>query len=708
MLKSLSVFFPAYNEAKNIEKTIKDAVKVLEELKLEYEIIVVDDGSSDNTAEVVEKLGKSNDKIRVIRHKKNLGYGSALKTGFREAKYPWVAFTDSDGQFDFSEISKLLQKSDEAGVILGYRLNRADPLLRKIFTFGWSSLANVLLQLHTKDYSCGFKLIKKEVFEKVQPLVGEEKVTQIELLVKAKRLGYKFAEVGVHHYPRIYGTPTGAKLSVVIKSILDLLKLWWEIKEGKKVFICVAGILCLAAFLRFYRLSDYMTFLGDEGRDAIIVKELLVNHNLPFIGPPTSVGNIYLGPLYYYMMAASMGIFWLNPVAAAGMVAAIGVLIVGLIYFLGKAWFGKTAGLISAFLYAISPVTITYSKSSWNPNPVPFFALVGTWGFYKVHTSKNFLWLILVGVSAGAALNMHYLALILVPVFGVMWIYTLLTGRDLKNFWIGTLLGVISFWLVMLPLVLFDFKHNFLNYRAITALFSGGASLGFNPVETFSRIPGIYFHDLVGRYMTGENLILATLVGLLILVPLKNIKRWPNLFLAVWLIVGLLGLSLYKSNIYDHYLGFLNPVPYLLLGASFTYFKRIKIGWIILIIILAWINFSKSPILNRPNYQLERTQGIAKFIINESSNRPFNFALIAKNNYDSAYQYYLDLYGYKPQMVPFEVADQLFVVCEEQECDPTHHSKYEIVGFGWSKVESEKEVLGVKIYKLVHNPQGKP
>lgn len=218
-IKSLSVFFPAYNEAGNIENTVKNAVKVLGKKSLEYELMVVDDGSKDETAEIVEKLSKFNSRIRVVSHSKNLGYGSALKTGFKEAKYDWVAFTDSDGQFDFAEIGKLLEKTDEAEVILGYRLNRADPIQRKIFTFGWSTLANILLQLHVKDYSCGFKLIKRQVFEKAQPLVGEEKVTQIELLVKARRLGYKFAEVGVHHYPRKFGTPTGAKIAVVIRSI---------------------------------------------------------------------------------------------------------------------------------------------------------------------------------------------------------------------------------------------------------------------------------------------------------------------------------------------------------------------------------------------------------------------------------------------------------------------------------------------------------
>ena len=222
----LSVFFPTYNEEGNIEKVTLSTKKVLEKLATQWEIVIVNDGSTDRTKEISQGLSRGDSRIKVISHDPNRGYGGALKTGFSEAKYEWVAFMDSDAQFDFAEIIKFIEKKDEADLILGYRKNRADSFARKIFTFGWSSLARVLLGLTVRDYSCGFKMIKKEVYKKVQPLVGEEKVTQIEMLVKAKRMGFKFAEVGVSHYPRTSGTQTGAKLKVVVKSVFDLFKLW--------------------------------------------------------------------------------------------------------------------------------------------------------------------------------------------------------------------------------------------------------------------------------------------------------------------------------------------------------------------------------------------------------------------------------------------------------------------------------------------------
>lgn len=229
-IPELSVFFPAYNEEANIETTIHKAVTVLPTIAFKWEILIVNDGSTDRTGEIAAKLAVKNHNIKVVTHSPNRGYGAALKSGWAASRYPWVAFTDSDGQFDFAEIKKFLPYTKEADLILGYRVKRGDSLMRSVYTFGWSTLAKVLLGLDVKDYSCGFKLIKKKVFEVVQPLEGEEKVTQIELLVKAKRLGFKIVEVGVHHYPRKFGQQTGANLKVVIKSIIDLFQLWRKLK----------------------------------------------------------------------------------------------------------------------------------------------------------------------------------------------------------------------------------------------------------------------------------------------------------------------------------------------------------------------------------------------------------------------------------------------------------------------------------------------
>ena len=310
MVKSLSVFFPVFNEEETLEGTVKKAVNVLEKLKLEYEFLVINDGSTDNTEEVAENLARQNSKIRVINHQKNGGYGEALKSGFYNAKYDTIVYNDGDGQFDFSEIKKFLEKIDETDLIIGYRVKRADNPIRTLFAKGWAVSLFLFFGLRFKDVDCGFKMVKREILEKIPKLESQRGgMINAELAIKIKKYGFRLIQVGVNHYPRTAGKPTGVNIRVIISSYIDLLKLWWIFLD-KLSFLILAGILGLAAILRFWKLPEYMTFLGDEGRDALMIKRILETGDIPLIGPPTSIGNIYLGPLYYYMMTLPMAIFW--------------------------------------------------------------------------------------------------------------------------------------------------------------------------------------------------------------------------------------------------------------------------------------------------------------------------------------------------------------------------------------------------------------
>jgi glycosyltransferase involved in cell wall biosynthesis len=230
-LKELSLFFPAYNEEANLENTVEKAIPVLKKVAQKYELIIVNDGSKDKTGEIAEKLAQKYPFIKIITHFPNQGYGAALRSGFYNSQYDWIVTVDSDGQFDFAEVEKLIEKAKQADVVIGYRLNRQDPFVRKVFGWGWTLLANLLLGIKVRDVDCAFKLVNKKVIEKVPKLESTRGgMISPELLGKAKKAGFKVVEVGVHHYPRKEGKQTGANLKVIFKSFVDLGKLWWRLR----------------------------------------------------------------------------------------------------------------------------------------------------------------------------------------------------------------------------------------------------------------------------------------------------------------------------------------------------------------------------------------------------------------------------------------------------------------------------------------------
>jgi len=229
---TLSFFMPAYNEEANIGLTLEKITNVLDSLKFkDYEVLIVNDGSTDKTEEIVINFSKKNPKVKVLTHAVNKGYGEALKTGYYSSQFEYIAFADSDGQFDYSEIEKLFSKIDSADLVVGFRINRQDHLMRVINGWGWTQISNILFGLGVKDVDCGFKLFKKEVIDKILRLESTRgAMINPEVLAKAKKAKFKIAEVGLTHRPRRGGKSTGANLTVIIVSFLDLLKLWWKIK----------------------------------------------------------------------------------------------------------------------------------------------------------------------------------------------------------------------------------------------------------------------------------------------------------------------------------------------------------------------------------------------------------------------------------------------------------------------------------------------
>ncbi len=228
-IEEISIFFPFWNEEKNIERVVEAAVPIAGKISEKWEMILIDDGSSDNTLEILKKLAIDNSRIRVVTHKTNRGYGASLKSGFENSRYDVVVFTDGDGQFDFSEISKFIDKIKDADMVIGYRKKRLDNPIRHVLMNLLKIWDFVFFGFIYKDIDCGFKMFKKQALSKIMPLRSEGAMITTEILAKAKKEKLKIIQVEVSHYPRIYGDQSGGNLRVIIRAIKESFTLWKDI-----------------------------------------------------------------------------------------------------------------------------------------------------------------------------------------------------------------------------------------------------------------------------------------------------------------------------------------------------------------------------------------------------------------------------------------------------------------------------------------------
>ena len=221
----LSLCFPCYNEQDVIGEVLAGACAVLPEFVEEFEIIVVDDGSADETSSVVERFAMRDDRVRLVRHEKNRGYGAAVATALRAAHGEWICFTDGDGQFNMLDLPQLLVHAEKSDVVVGYRHSRADNGIRKFNSNSWKWLIRCLMGLRVRDLDCAFKLFPRWVVDCLQ-LNAEGACISAEILTQCTRGGLAITEVPVNHFPRSAGKATGANLGVVLKAFRELPIVW--------------------------------------------------------------------------------------------------------------------------------------------------------------------------------------------------------------------------------------------------------------------------------------------------------------------------------------------------------------------------------------------------------------------------------------------------------------------------------------------------
>jgi len=482
-------------------------------------------------------------------------------------------------------------------------------------------------------------------------------------------------------------------------------------------------ILLLGAFFRLYKINEYMTFLGDEGRDMLVVKRMIVDHKFTLLGPITSVGSMYMGPIYYYFMIPFLWLWNFDPVGPSIMVALFAVATIFLIYKLGADFLHQAVGLISAAFYAISPLPIISGRSSWNPNVVPFFAVLLIYSLLKVIVAKKYQWLALVGLSLGIVLQLHYVTAIFIPIIFVCLTF-LRVKIPIRNY----LVGLFAFFGTYSPFLLFVIRHQFVNLQAVIRFLlqqNTGAKTSFLP--QFINIANDVLVRLFWRLIVIDSAEVAKVLILLILATIiiywyKLAKHKENKLalkvLFIWLGVGIASFGIYRGVIYDYYLGSLFALPFLFTGIMIytlaKYAKPTKILAVLIFLLLSFFSFKSSPLLATPNNLVRNTREIAEFVYQKTEGKPYNFALIAGKNSDHAYRYFLELWGAPPVTIENSETDperktvtkQLLIVCEEKVCQPLGHPLWEIAGFGRGEIAGEWNVVTAKVFRLVHYNKG--
>lgn len=361
--RRLSLVLPAYNEQAGLRQAIAEADEALARLCVEYEILVVDDGSRDGTAAVAREELAQRPNVRLLSHETNRGYGAALRTGFESARHELVAFTDADCQFHLDDLAALLPVTDVAPIVVGYRVDRKDPWRRCFLSRGYNLLARTLLGTRARDIDCALKVFRRDAVATILP-EARGFFVNTEMLTRAAQEGLDVQEVGVRHRPRLHGTST-VSLREVPRTLGHLLPFWWSrvlfgggnpLPSHSSSRVCFRGlalVLLVACLLFFSRLRAPL-LEPQEARYAEIPRQMLALGDLLV---PSLHGDDYLDkpPLFYWAVMASYQIFGVHDWAARVVPGLAGVLTVLLTYLWGRRAFGERVGFYAALVLCLMP-----------------------------------------------------------------------------------------------------------------------------------------------------------------------------------------------------------------------------------------------------------------------------------------------------------------------------------------------------------------
>ena len=463
-------------------------------------------------------------------------------------------------------------------------------------------------------------------------------------------------------------------------------------------------LILIAAFLRFYRLNEFVTFLGDQGRDAIIIKRIITLEHFPAIGAPTSIGQIFLGPFYYYLMAPFLLLFNFNPYSLAFGVCLLSIIATLGSYFIVKKHLNKITALIFLAMIVFSSALIELSRFSWNPNLLPFFAFLSLYFMALIIKKDKIFYYIILGALLSISTQLHYLGIFLF--FPLIFIFIYKFKIKKQKFVLGGIVsGVFSCLLFSSPLILFDLKHGFLNSKNfINLIFKkdivSQESLLIRILETnkqfYSHIFNLEFNRLIGLILT------------LILVFL-SLRLIHNIFVKINLVNFLgfmIAFSFLNSSRYPHYYGQIYLSFFFLVTAIIFSLKNktSKLVFMLFLILYLGLNIKNYKyFIEKGSFQINRAKKIAETFDGKITSNSFLVMTEPFTESADPVKYFLEIKGFEalPENYPGQ-PDEFFLMCYLEECTISGNPQWQLSAFRNPKIDKIWKVEGIKIYKLVH------
>lgn len=472
--------------------------------------------------------------------------------------------------------------------------------------------------------------------------------------------------------------------------------------------LLVLALFAFSIFVRFYNVPNTVQFLGDQGRDSLVVANIFREKDLVFIGPVTSVGNMYLGPLYYYFMVPFLMLSFPSPLGPVYAVVILGCLTVFAVYFFARQTVGKHAAIFASLFIGLSATVVHGTRFSWNPNPAPLVFTLLLYFMYKAlkNDVKNWIYVV---VCFSILIQLHYLTLLSAAGCGLIWLYQLVTkvknNEPIKRLLTATGVGIIIFILSLSPLILFDIKHSGLNSKALTSIVTEEESFDQEStdikhraieylIDVHARSMHIMFEIAVGKNVPLNSALVVISLATLSYIVFKDRKKRTHileLLLLVFLVTGILGTALYQHTIYDHYIAYLFPVSMLSMGvvAQYWYKKNLvfKIAVFAFIVYFLAFNYHQlQVVLKSTGWKLADIQRTSQILLSKvAQGEKYNIVLLTgTGDIDGQnYRYFMSVSDKPPVKTEHRgEVDTLLIINEDRKIDRVVDSPiYEIVVF---------------------------